>query len=295
MMQTKQQIESLLASVGAVPNKRLGQRFLIDLNLMRLLVDSAHIHSSDIVLEVGCGTGSLTGELALRAGRVIAVEMDRTLAQIAKEQLAEAANVKIINADVLENKNAINPDVAAALRAGREEFKGRLMLVANLPYSAAASVMANLIVGPVIVEAMYVTVQREVAQRMAAAPGSGDYGILSVLMAAAGEVKTIRLLSPGVFWPRPQVASAMVGFRRMDERLSRIHNIELFRQVVNLFMGHRRKMLKACTKLADGRLASVKNWPGIFERAFVDSACRADELSAENYIALANNCYQSLH
>ncbi len=294
-MQTKQQIKSLLDSAGVKPNKRLGQHFLIDLNLMRLLVNSAHIHSSDIVLEVGCGTGSLTEELALRAAKVVAVEMDRVLAQIAKEQLAEAANVQIINADVLESKNAINHDVATALRAGSEKFDGRIMLVANLPYNAAAAVMANLIVGPVFVEAMYVTVQKEVAQRMTAPPGSGDYGILSILMAAAGEVKTIRLLSPGVFWPRPQVESAMVGFHRMNEKLNRIRNIELFRRVVNLFMGHRRKMLKACTKLADERLALVKNWPDIFERAFVDPAHRPEELSAEEFIAIANNCYESLY
>lgn len=294
-MQTKQQIKSLLTSAGAAPNKRLGQHFLIDLNLMRLLVDSAHICSSDIILEVGCGTGSLTEELARRAGSVLAVEMDRTLAQIAKEQLAEAANVKIINTDVLENKNTINHDVATALKASSEEFQGRIMLVANLPYNAAAAVMANLIVGPVTVEAMYVTVQREVAQRMAAAPGCEDYGVLSILMAAAGEVKIIRLLSPSVFWPRPQVASAMVGFHRMDERLSRIHNIELFRRVVNLFMGHRRKMLKACTKISDDRLALVENWPDIFGRAFIDPTRRPEELSAEEFIAIANNCYELLH
>jgi 16S rRNA (adenine1518-N6/adenine1519-N6)-dimethyltransferase len=297
-MQTKQQIKSLLDSAGVKPNKRLGQHFLIDLNLMRLLVDSANIRSSDVILEVGCGTGSLTEELAQRSGRVVAVEMDGTLAQIAQEQLAEAApprRVKIIIADVLESKNDINHDVATALRVGRKKFHGRVMLVANLPYNAAAAVMANLIVGPVTVEAMYVTVQREVAQRMAAVPGCEDYGVLSILMAAAGEVKTIRLLSPSVFWPRPQVDSAMVSFHRMNERLNRIHDIKLFRRVVNLFMGHRRKMLKACTKLADGRLALVENWPDIFERAFVDPARRPDELSAEEFIAIANNCYELLH
>ncbi len=293
-MQTKQQIKSFLDSAGIKPNKRLGQHFLIDLNLMRLLVDSAHIHSDDIVLEVGCGTGSLTEELACRAGKVVAVEMDRALAQIAKVQLAEAANVRIINADVLESKNAINHDVAEALRSGGEEAHSRIMLVANLPYSAAAVVMVNLITGPVVVEDMYVTVQKEVAQRMAASPGCEDYGILSIIMAAAGEVKTIRLLSPSVFWPRPQVESAMVSFHRMDEKLNRIHNLELFRRVVSLFMGHRRKMLKACTKFAVGLLASVKNWPDIFERACINSARRPDELSAEEFIAIANNCYELL-
>ena len=293
-MQTKQQIKNLLTSAGIKPNKRLGQHFLIDLNLMRLLVDSADIHKTDVVLEVGCGTGSLTEELALRAGRVVAVEMDRVLAQIAEEQLAEAPNVQVINADVLDSKSVVNHEVATALKVSSEEFGGRVVLVANLPYSAAAAVMMNLITGPIIAEAIYVTVQKEVAQRMTAAPGSRDYGILSILIAVAGEVKTIRLLKPSVFWPRPQVDSAMVSFRRMDEKLDRIHNLELFRQVVNLFMGHRRKMLKSCTKFADGQLATVGNWSSIFERAFIAPSRRPDELSAEEFIAIANNCYGTL-
>jgi 16S rRNA (adenine1518-N6/adenine1519-N6)-dimethyltransferase len=292
-MQTKQQIRNLLDSVGVKPNKRLGQHFLIDLNLMRLLVESAGIGSNDVVLEVGCGTGSLTEELALRAGRVIAVEMDGVLAHIAEDRLADAANVMIINADVLENKNAINPDVAAALKTGGEELKGRLMLVANLPYSATGTVMVNLITGPIIVEAMYVTVQKEVAQRMTASPGSKDYGILSILMAAAGEVKVIRKLGPDVFWPRPQVDSAMVSFHRLNEKLRRIHNLELFIQVVNLFMSHRRKMLKASAKLSKGRLEFVKSWSDIFSQAVVDPASRPEELSAEQFIAIANICYES--
>ena len=128
---------------------------------------------------------------------------------------------------------------------------------------------------------------------MTAPPGGDDYGILSILMAAAGEVRTIRKLGPDVFWPRPQVDSAMVSFHRMDEKLERIKNLALFLQVVNVFMGHRRKMLKACVKLSDGRLNNVKSWPGIFRQAVVDSASRPEELTAEQFIAIANICYES--
>ena len=95
-MQTKQQIQQLLASAGAKVTKRLGQHFLIDLNLMRLFIDSAKIDNGDVVLEVGCGTGSLTEGLADHAGYCLAVEYDRALAEIAKEQLAGAKNVEII-------------------------------------------------------------------------------------------------------------------------------------------------------------------------------------------------------
>ena len=125
-MQTKQQIEQLLASAGVEPNKRLGQNFLIDLNLMRLLVDSANIGNDDIVLEVGCGTGSLTQGLAERAGKVIAVELDKTLAKIAARELANAGNVEVINADILENKNTINRTISDAIELARKKLPGKI-------------------------------------------------------------------------------------------------------------------------------------------------------------------------
>ncbi|MCJ7729699.1 MAG: methyltransferase domain-containing protein, partial [Sedimentisphaerales bacterium] len=216
-MQTKRQIQQLLASAGITAKKRLGQHFLIDLNLMRLLVDSANISSSDIVLEVGCGTGSLTEAIASLAGKIIAVEIDSNLAKIAKKRLAGTdtcgvvsarlgpdvvsdnsgvvtgsllprvvrENVIILNTDILENKNTISLTVLKSLQTAREKQPGRFLLVANLPYNVASAVMINLVTGPITgpplcgnIDAMYVTVQKEVADRMTAAPGSRDYGTL---------------------------------------------------------------------------------------------------------------------
>ena len=293
-MQTKQQIQQLLASSGLGPNKRLGQYFLIDLNLMEKLVDSANIHNNDIVLEVGCGTGSLTEALAQRAGKVIAVEVDGTLAKIAKRQLAKAENVEVINTDILENKNTISGTVTGAIEPAREKHPGRFLLVANLPYNLASPVMLNLITGPTTADSMYVTVQKEVAERMTAASGGKDYGILSILLSATGDVKTIRVLRPTVFWPRPQVDSAMVSFVRKKEKVSRIQNMEVFSEVVNLFMRHRRKMLKGCTRLAAGKLAEIHSWPKIFEQCCIDPHQRPEQLSPEDYIAIANLCYEHL-
>ena len=289
-MQTKRQIQQLLASAGIFPNKRLGQNFLIDLNLMRLLIDSANISGGDCVLEVGCGTGSLTEAIAEKAGEVIAVELDRKLAEIAKRQLAGAENVEIVNTDILESKNTISPIVTNAIEQARKKYSRRLMLVANLPYNSGSPVMMNLVTGPVVADGMYVTVQKEVADRMIAAPGSSDYGVLSILLAAAGEVKIMRVLGPTVFWPAPQVDSAMVSFVRDEEKISRIRDMKLFSEVVNLFMGHRRKMIKSCSKLAKGKLAEIKNWQEIFERCSIDPHHRPEELSPQKYIAIANLC-----
>jgi 16S rRNA (adenine1518-N6/adenine1519-N6)-dimethyltransferase len=294
-MQTKQQIQQLLTSAGVWPNKRLGQHFLIDLNLMRLLVESAHIRNNDIVLEVGCGTGSLTEALADNAGMVIAVERDKALAEIAKRQLAKTKNIQIINTDILETKSTISQTVIKAIQLCRKKYLGQVLLVANLPYNVASPVMLNLLTAPITVDGMYVTVQKEVAQRITASPGQKHYGTLSIYLAAAGDVKTIRLLKPTVFWPEPEVNSAMVSFIRRKTKASRIKNFELLGNVVHLFMQHRRKMLKTCTKFATGKLAEISNWPEIFRQCSIDPTRRPDRLSPEDYIAIANLCSKRLN
>jgi len=293
-MQTKTEIQRLLAGAGVEPNKRLGQHFLIDLNLMELLLSNANITEDDIVLEVGSGTGSLTSELVRRAGKVIAVECDDALAEITRQHLRNAKNIEVITTDVLESKNTINRQVIEKLQQAQQEIFGRLLLVANLPYSAASNVMLNLLSGTVVADEMIVTVQKEVAMRMAAEAGSEDYGVLSIFLAAMGQCRVLRKLSPKVFWPPPQVDSAMVRFDRDAAKVAEIHNIELFHRVVDLFMGHRRKMMKACVKFAEGRLANVHNWQDIFTRAFIEPHHRPEELSATDYVAIANLCNETI-
>ena len=342
-MQTKRQIQELLESAGVAPNRRLGQHFLVDLNLMRLLVDSAQIDPQDVVLEVGPGTGSLTEALAERAGQVVSAELDTTLAQIAISRLAHAANVQILNTDALSSKGSIAPDVVRAVETARAEVEGsstgilpvsgmgvppmnpmgiprsgrgqalppnchgqdarvthgrdgratggpRVVLVANLPYDVASPVMINLVKGPLVVDAMCVTVQKEVAQRMIARPGGRDYGTLSIFLQATGEVEMLRTLPPGAFWPPPQVDSAIVRYRRDSQKSERIANMDLFGAVVGLFIGHRRKMLRACVKQAPPELGGREVWPEIFERLAIDPTRRPEEISPDQYVDMATLC-----
>lgn len=285
-MQTKRQIQQLLTSAGIRPNKRLGQHFLIDLNLMRLLIGSANIQKNDVVLEVGCATGSLTEGLAQHAGKVIAVELDKNLAEIAKRQLAKTKNVEILNTDILENKNTISRTTIKAIETAHKKYAGRILLVANLPYNVASPVMVNLVKGPTIADGMFVTVQKEVADRMTASSGSSDYGILSIFLHATGDVKKIRVLKPTVFWPQPQVDSAMVSFRRDLDKSARITDMELFGRIVNLFMSHRRKTLLASSRLARGEF--MKNWPEILKKCSINPQKRPEQLSAKDYITITN-------
>jgi len=291
-MQTKQDIELLLAGAGTQPNRRLGQNFLIDLNLMRLLVEAAHINEQDVVLEVGTGTGSFSEAIAEQCGRLITVEYDTALFKIAQSQLAKFDNITQFNMDVLENKNAIHQEVLDAVKAAQDKFAGRFLLVANLPYNVGSCVMANLISGPLVADGMSVTVQKEVADRMAALPNHPDYGTLSILMAATGNVHILRKLPASVFWPRPQVESAMVSYERVAEKAAQIHDMRTFREIISLFMGHRRKMLRACVKFTEGNLEKVRHWGDIFEEAVVDPHCRPEELTPKQYINIANLCYE---
>ena len=289
-MQSKHEISQLLESAGVRPNKRLGQNFLIDLNLMRLLIDTAEIQKDDVVLEVGGGTGSLTAGIVEKAGFCVSVEIDGILANIAKEQLADKSNVKIIAADALKNKYTINPIIIEALSRASQRHKGRLLLVANLPYSAATPLMLNLIAGPIFADAMYVTVQKEVAERMTAHPGTKDYGILSILLSATGDLKHIRTLKPTVFWPRPQINSAIVIYVRNPQKVRQIKSLETLSKVTGAFMKHRRKMLKSCCKLIKGELEKVVEWLEIFEKCGIDPTIRPDHLTPEQFVSLANLC-----
>jgi 16S rRNA (adenine1518-N6/adenine1519-N6)-dimethyltransferase len=287
-MQTKRQIRQLLESAALRPNRALGQHFLVDLNLMRLLVESANVAGGDVVLEVGCGTGSLTEALAQKAAKVIAVETDRRLADIAAGRPAPNKNVKIVCSDVLAGKHRLNPSVLEAVETARRGSGGRLLLVSNLPYGAAAPVMLNLVEGPLIADAMHVTVQKEVADRMTAAAGCGDYGALSIFLAATGTARRTRVLKPSVFWPKPKVDSAMVSFSRHDRLAGRIRDFAVFARIVRMFMAHRRKTLAACARLAEGPLEEIDDWNGIFDACRVSPAARPQELAAEKYIEMAN-------
>jgi len=294
-MQTKQQIQQLLDSAGLKPNRRLGQNFLIDLNLMRFLIDTANISNNDIVLETGCATGSLSESIAERAGFLVTVEIDETLAQIAQKQLAKYKNVTVINADILQNKTTINNKVTTAIATAKNQYHGRTLLVANLPYSTASPLITTLTKGPLTTDAMYVTVQKEVAEKMTAQPDNKNYGTLPIILNATGDIKILKTLKPTVFWPAPKVDSAMVSFIRNEEKIRQIHNIDIFSELVNFFMQHRRKMLKACTRLAPERFAHIHNWSLIFENCVINPHSRPERLTAQNYVAIANLCCEYLN
>jgi 16S rRNA (adenine1518-N6/adenine1519-N6)-dimethyltransferase len=211
-VQTLAQIKEMLESRGLAPRHSLGQNFLVDHNLIRKLVDASGLREGSLVLEVGPGTGVLTEELLSRGCRVVACELDRGLAAMLRERLAD--RVTLIEGDCLASKSAVNPDVIAALKG--EAF----VLVANLPYGAATPLMLALLVDHPSCASMHVTIQKEVADRLLAAPRTSEYGPISIVAQALARVERIATLPRECFWPRPDVTSAMVSLSRRADPLT---------------------------------------------------------------------------
>jgi 16S rRNA (adenine1518-N6/adenine1519-N6)-dimethyltransferase len=287
-MQTKQQIQQLLAALGIFPKKRLGQNFLIDQNIIRLIVNSANITDQDVVLEVGCGTGTMTELIQEQAGHVITVDLDEDVASIAAEQLKDFPNVTLFNTDILAGKHHVSQEVLDAITVARRTYAQDFLLVANLPYNVASPVMINLVTGPIPIDRMVVTIQKEVGDRMIATTGMNHYGSLSILLQATGHIELVRILKPSVFWPQPKVDSAIVKYTRNQTKTDRILSLPLLAATLNLFLGQRRKMIKAAAKNAQGNLKSIKHWPDLFEQCHMAPNLRPDQITPDQYVNLAN-------
>ncbi len=242
--QTRTHIGALLARHGLRPRHDLGQNFLVDLNLLEFLVAQAELGPADLILEVGSGTGGLTAYLAAQAGAVISVEIDARMQQLTAEAVAEFSNVTLIGCDVLKNKNHFSPTVLEALDRGLNGTGLQLKLVANLPYGVATPVISNLIAGPYPWERIVVTIQHELAQRMAAKESTADYSALSVWLQSQCRLEVLKRLPPDVFWPRPKVASAMIRIDPDPALQAKISNREFLHQFLRGVFQQRRKLLR---------------------------------------------------
>lgn len=267
------------AAAGIRLSRRHGQNFLIDQNLLRLIVERAGVDEHDVVLEVGTGTGALTALVAPRAAAVVTVELSEPLYQLAREELIGCENVVMLRADALKNKSHLNPDVVASVREQLDADKSRrLKLVANLPYNVATPVIANLLCSAIVPHSMTVTVQKEVADRIVAAPGSKDYGALGVWVQCQCRAELVRTLAPSVFWPRPKVTSAIVHIEVDPDMRSRIADLDFFHDFVRALFLHRRKFLRSVlASTVKGRLDKPAV-DQILDQGGFDPECRAEQL-----------------
>ncbi|MDR1492940.1 MAG: 16S rRNA (adenine(1518)-N(6)/adenine(1519)-N(6))-dimethyltransferase RsmA [Planctomycetaceae bacterium] len=285
--QTRSYLMQRFSEIGIRPRTNLGQNFLIDLNLLRLLHSSAQLESNDVVLEVGTGTGSLTGLMSQNAGRVITVEVDSAMHQLAKEELQERENITFLHTDILQNKNRLSPLVLDAVRSALAEIpNSRFKLAANLPYCVATPLMSNLLLSDVPPYSMTVTIQKELAERIVAKPSTKDYSALSLWMQSQCHCRIIRNMPPSVFWPRPKVNSAIVQ-ATFDLRLrKRIPDLSYFHQFCRETFFHRRKFLRSVLiAMLKDKLGKPEVDDVMTKMNFTDQT-RAESLSVETLLKL---------
>jgi len=286
--QTQSYLRGLFSRHGLSPRHRLGQNFLIDLNIHDLIIELAEVGPDDVVLEVGPGAGALTSLMADRGARVVAVELDSGMAQLAGEATAGVGNVRILNLDALAGKHKVEPRALEALDEAREGGERPFKLVANLPYNVATPLILNLLVDDAHRPALLVvTIQKELGERMMAPAGSPSRGALSVLIQALAEIEIARVLPPSVFWPRPKVDSAVVVIRPDPAKRAAVGDLKWFHRLVRDVFLHRRKNLRRV--LADlGRERWPKDEiPPLLESLKIDGALRAEALEVDQWIALA--------
>jgi len=261
-------LRELLNRHGIRPTKMLGQNFVIDPNTIRKVLAVAQVRPGDRVLEVGAGAGSLTLGLVDTGATVVAVEVDRRLVGVLEEVVAGVGEVEIVTADALEY------DLAGS-RATK--------LVANLPYNVAATVVLRALEEAASLRSLTVMTQREVGERLAAAPGSKTYGATSVMTAFYGRAGVAAPVSRNAFYPVPKVDSVIV---RIDRHLKMpAVDATLFRQVVRAAFSQRRKMLRRSLVKTTGSLEAATE---MLRHVGISAEARAEDVAIDEFVALVS-------
>lgn len=268
-----QDIRTLAKDIDVSPTKKWGQNFVIDPNTVRRIVDAAHVNENDVVLEVGPGLGSLTLALLEKAKHVVVVEIDPRLAEKLPHTIAAFApgregDVTVVQADAL-----------TITELPCEPTK----LVANLPYNVSVPVVLHLLEYFPSIQEVLVMVQAEVADRLAATPGSKIYGVPSVKASWYGQTSRAGAIGRNVFWPAPNVDSGLVRIERRETPGDEALRKSVF-AIVDSAFGQRRKTLRSSLASALGSSTRIDD---VLARAGVDSGLRGEQLDLNDFVAIA--------
>ena len=279
---------AIMEKYGIRTKKSFGQNFLTDLNVLKNIVEAADITANDNVIEIGPGIGALTEQLAQAAGEVLALEIDQDLIPVLKEVLSPYDNVKVINQDVLQ---ANLPELI------KKEFKDPsrpIKVVANLPYYITSPILMNLLASPVEWATICVMMQKEVAQRLTAKPGTKQYGALTLAIEYQMQAKIAFDVSRKVFVPSPNVDSAIVVLTPRTNPLpvQPFDKQKLFGFIRGCF-AHRRKSLWNNLQSVIGKDPAVKEkMTAILTQLDISPQIRPEKLTLEQFIELANALHQ---
>ncbi|WP_396428032.1 16S rRNA (adenine(1518)-N(6)/adenine(1519)-N(6))-dimethyltransferase RsmA [Limosilactobacillus reuteri] len=279
---------AIMEKYGIRTKKSFGQNFLTDLNVLKNIVEAADITANDNVIEIGPGIGALTEQLAQAAGEVLALEIDQDLIPVLKEVLSPYDNLKVINQDVLQ---ANLPELI------KKEFKDPsrpIKVVANLPYYITSPILMNLLASPVEWATICVMMQKEVAQRLTAKPGTKQYGALTLAIEYQTQAKIAFDVSRKVFVPSPNVDSAIVVLTPRTNPLpvQPFDKQKLFGFIRGCF-AHRRKSLWNNLQSVIGKDPAVKEkMTVVLAQLDISPQIRPEKLTLEQFIELANALHQ---
>lgn len=278
------EIREILNRHGFRPKKRLGQNFLIDQRVLEVIVKAAELDGQEVVIEIGPGLGTLTRTLCRAAGLVLAIELDPTLFSILEEELAGFHNLSLVQSDVLAF------DFEAWL--SKRGSKGKAKVVSNLPYYISTPLLFHLLKYRQVFLLWILMVQKEVAERILAQPGSKQYGSLSIALQLHADVEWVSAVPKEAFYPRPKVDSAVLKLLIRKEPKAKIVDESLFANLVRSAFAGRRKMLR--NALANQMYPGMRKevWDRAFEVAAISPQRRGETLGIEEFARLANCLYR---
>lgn len=260
--------------------KKFGQNFLIDSNVLESIIRGAEITKDDFVLEIGPGIGTMTQYLCEAARQVVAVEIDKMLIPILEDTLSEYDNVEVINQDVLK------VDIKSL---AEEKNNGKpIKVVANLPYYITTPIIMGLFESGVPIDSITIMVQKEVADRMQTGPGSKDYGALSLAVQYYATAKVILNVSATCFMPRPNVDSAVIKLTRHKEPTVNVADEKLMFKIIRAYFNQRRKTLVNGLKNSPELSFSKEQIVKAIEKIGKPETIRGEALTLEEFAELAN-------
>ncbi|WP_342433799.1 16S rRNA (adenine(1518)-N(6)/adenine(1519)-N(6))-dimethyltransferase RsmA [Neobacillus sp. FSL H8-0543] len=280
---------AILERYGFSFKKSLGQNFLIDTNILQRIVDFAEIGEDTGTIEIGPGIGALTEQLARNSKKVVAFEIDQRLLPILSDTLSPYENVKIIHKDVLE------ADVQAVID---QEFAGMddLMVVANLPYYVTTPIIMKLLEEQLPIRGIVVMLQKEVANRISASPGTKEYGSLSIAIQYYTHAETVMIVPKTVFVPQPNVDSAVIRLTRREKPAVLVKDENFFFQVTRSSFAQRRKTIlnNLTSQLPDGKQKKEEILSAL-SAADIEPTRRGETLSLEEFGRLSDELYTYFH
>lgn len=263
---------------GIRTRKRFGQNFLIDSRVLDKIITAAEITEEDFVLEIGPGIGTLTQYLSCAAKEVLAVEIDRDLVRVLEETLAGFDNVTVLNEDILKTD---------LIKISEERNGGRpLKVVANLPYYITTPIIMGLLESGAPIDSMTFMVQKEVAQRMCASPGTKDYGALTLAVSYRCEAKSCADVPPNCFIPRPDVTSSVISLKKRTETIPVSDEARMFTLIKAAF-STRRKTLVNCIAQSPDLNMGKEEAKELLAAAGFNENIRGEQLSLEDFARLA--------